>query len=972
MKTHYGKSKNKCRTLKVHQEFFYFLKAIFLITLAGLSEFELKSQDNNITKKESVPSVYETLPMRFVVEELGNFYLDVIYPDNELLYVPVCDLFRTLKIQCIEGEEGDSIGGFIEREKNTYLIDYNLKRIKVGEKTINISKGLIKDMGIIYLESSLFSEAFGLTLIFNSRTLSVQVKSGFELPIIKQQRIEKLQSNISKIKGEVITDTLLLRNYHLFKFGIVDWSVTSIQAKMQSADNRINLGIGTELLYGEANLSVNYSSQNNFDTRQFQYLWHWVDNDRKIIRQAQIGKIYNQTIAFINAPVIGTSIRNTPTTLRKATGYYVINEFTEPDWNVELYINNVLVDFTKADATGLYVFKVPIVYGYTTLKLKFYGPMGEERTDERIINVPYTIMPTNEFEYGISGGFVADSVWSRYGKGEFNYGVNRFLTVGGGLEYLSSISNGPFIPYASATIQPLSKLTINVQYAYKVRSFLTLNYYFGKNSSLGLDYKKYYEGQLATIFSAPEERKIKVSIPYKILKIRGYARLDLTQLVYSDFTNNQGNLMVSGYLKQLSINSSTQFNWIDQKAPYITSDLALSYRLKRGYIIRPSTQYNAKERKFTMIRADIEKRIPKGFFSISYQKNFSNNENYISINLRFDLSFARANISSSYSNGSLATAESVQGSLAFGGDNYIHASNNSSAGKGGIVLYPFLDLNQNGILDSGEHLVKINNVKTTGSRAIFNKNDSIVRIPDLNAFVNYTIEFEDRELDNMAWRFKKKTYSILVDPNQFKRVDVPIIVVGEVSGMVFIDRNNTLKGIGRIRIKFYERNSNMLVAETLSESDGYIYYMGLRPGEYVARIDSAQLSKLNFIVDLQEKNFTIKSLEEGDIIEGIDFIMTDKEIIERKENRDIIIVYKVQILSSTISKKKFQITVKNKIYDTGEYYYLKAYRETVGEFSSYKQALGLQNDLRKSGYSQAFVIVFKNNVRTLDNSLLSF
>jgi hypothetical protein len=86
---------------------------------------------------------------------------------------------------------------------------------------------------------------------------------------------------------------------------------------------------------------------------------------------------------------------------------------------------------------------------------------------------------------------------------------------------------------------------------------------------------------------------------------------------------------------------------------------------------------------------------------------------------------------------------------------------------------------------------------------------------------------------------------------------------------------------------------------------------------------------------------------------------------EKKEVRDTI-VYKVQILSTTTSKKKFQITVKNKIYDTGEYFYQKAYRETVGEFSSYKQALELQNDLRKSGYLQAFVVVFKNNARTLE------
>lgn len=844
---------------------------------------ELKSQDNHITKKGTTADEYETIPMRFIVEGLGNFYLDAIYSNDELLYVPIVDLLRTLKIRCIEGEEGDSIGGFIDKESQTYLVDYDSKRIKVGDKTFNPSNRLIYDLNVLYMESNLITEAFGLTLNFNYRTLTIQLNSNFELPIIKQQRIDKLQNNMSKLKDDITADTVLLRNYHLLKLGMVDWSVASIQSTKQSTDNRISLGIGTEILYGEANVSVNYSSQYKFDTRQFQYLWHWVDNDKKIIKQAQIGKIYNQTIAFINAPVIGAFIQNSKTTLRKAKGYYTVNEVTEPNWNVELYINNVLVDYTKADALGLFIFKVPIVYGYTTLKLKFYGPMGEERTEERIINIPYTIMPTKEFEYGLSGGIVADSTWSRFGKGEFNYGVNRFLTIGGGLEYLSSIPNGAVIPYAKATMQPFSKLTINAQYVYRVRSLITLNYYLGKSASLELEYAKYREGQRVTIFNAPEERKIKLSLPFRFLKVMGYTKFDFTQLVYGNFTNNQGTMMLSTYYKQVSTNSSLQFNWIDQKAPYITSDLVFSYRLKKGYTIRPSAQYNVSEGEFTMLRADVEKRIPKGYFSFSYQKNFLNNDNYFSLNLKFDLSFARANISSSFSSGNFTSSESAQGSLALSGDSYIYVNNNSSVGKGGINLYPFLDLNQNGILDAGEHLVKINNVKMTGGKAIFNKNDSIVRIPDLNAFVNYTIEFEDRELDNIAWRFKKKTYSILVDPNQFKMIEVPIIVVGEVSGMIYIDKKNSLKGIGRMRIKFYEKNSNKVVAETLSESDGYIYFMGLSPGEYVARVDSAQLSNLHFSVDQIERPFIIKSLEEGDIIGGIDFILTEKRTIEKKK-----------------------------------------------------------------------------------------
>ena len=54
----------------------------------------------------------------------------------------------------------------------------------------------------------------------------------------------------------------------------------------------------------------------------------------------------------------------------------------------------------------------------------------------------------------------------------------------------------------------------------------------------------------------------------------------------------------------------------------------------------------------------------------------------------------------------------------------------------------------------------------------------------------------------MSWRFKNKTYSILIDPNQFKRVDVPVVIVGEVNGMAYMDKEGLQKGIGRILVKF--------------------------------------------------------------------------------------------------------------------------------------------------------------------------
>lgn len=827
-----------------------------------------------VPDKEATVLLYDEIPVSVIIDGYNSFSVDIIYTNTNEVYINLEDLFKTLNIACTVDRRGDSISGFIENENRAYNIDYYKKEMKVGSRLFDLSNSIIKESGSLYIESSLFRDAFGISLTFNYRSLSINLKSDFELPLIKKLRIEKMRINLNKLKGVENADTIVKRNYHLIKPGILDWSLTSIQTQNGKTDNYLGIGIGTEFLYGEVNVSANYSNRYRFEPRQLQYLWRWVDNDKKIIKQAQVGKTYTQSIAFLTSPVVGATISNSPVTVRKATGYHTINEYTEPNWTVELYINNVLVDYTQADASGLYQFKVPIVYGYTTLKLKFYGPMGEERSEERTVNVPYTFIPAGEFEYGISGGVLQDSLNSRFARGVLNYGITRILTLGGGLEYLSSISTGASIPFAMASFQPLSRVTLSAEYAYGVRTKGVLNYYFMRNAFLEIQYSKYREGQRATVFNANEERRIRLSVPFKVKSANGFAKIDYTQLLYSDFYYNQSNLTLSIYYKQISANSTTQLNWVDQRTPSINTDLALSLRIKNGFSVRPSVRYNVNERNFITAKAEIEKRIPKGYFSISYEKYFVYNDFNINLNFKYDLPFAKTNASVLKSKNRISSSESIQGSLMFGGgNNYTHVSNNSLRGKGGLLLFPFLDLNQNGVFDSGESLVKLNSVKISGGKAIFSEKDSLVRIPDLNSFTSYKLEFDNKDLENIAWRFKYNSYQVLIDPNQFKRIDIPVVAIGEANGMCYIEKKNSLIGTGRILIKFYRKDTGAKIAEILSESDGYINFMGFSPGNFIACVDSTQLNILGVTANPACREFTVKPSREGDIISGIGFIL---------------------------------------------------------------------------------------------------
>jgi hypothetical protein len=83
----------------------------------------------------------------------------------------------------------------------------------------------------------------------------------------------------------------------------------------------------------------------------------------------------------------------------------------------------------------------------------------------------------------------------------------------------------------------------------------------------------------------------------------------------------------------------------------------------------------------------------------------------------------------------------------------------------------------------------------------------------------------------------------------------------------------------------------------------------------------------------------------------------------------IVITYKVQLLLTSNQKNSMEINIAGKSYPLFKYFYLGENRYAIGEFSTLKPAVELQRICRQSGYSQSFVIAFKNNVRSLDPKL---
>jgi hypothetical protein len=524
-----------------------------------------------------------------------------------------------------------------------------------------------------------------------------------------------------------------------------------------------------------------------------------------------------------------------------------------------------------------------MVYGNSLVKLRFYGPWGEERTSEKFISIPFNFIPLHEFEYNVTAGIVEDDKKSRYTRANFNYGLSRRVTVGGGMELLSSVASGSFMPYINASVSLGQKILVSGEHVYGVRSKGIISYKTPSNLQVELDYIRYNKHQTAIKFNYLEEKKLILSMPLRGKKITAFSRLTLNQftLPYNLSTLSKtkakytsGEFLLSSVVFGVSSNFTTYAILSNADHPFVFSNLSMTFRLPAGFRFTPQAQYEYRQKNFSKLKAEVEKNLfSRGFLNLAYEKSFLNGSNSaITIGLRYNFSFAQTFFSASKSKHSIVTTQSARGSLIYDGkSNYIGAINQTSVGRGGIIVSPFLDLNCNGRHDRNEPRAFGLKLRINGGRIELNTRDTTIRITGLEAYTSYYIELEKNSFDNVAWQILKPAISVAVDPNRLKLVEVPVAVMGEVSGKVSLNGEKGISAIGRIIVNIYNRDS-VLVAHLLTESDGYFDFIGLAPGEYTASVDAVQLSKLK-MKSSPALSFKILENVEGDIINNLEFIL---------------------------------------------------------------------------------------------------
>jgi hypothetical protein len=514
------------------------------------------------------------------------------------------------------------------------------------------------------------------------------------------------------------------------------------------------------------------------------------------------------------------------------------------------------------------------MYGRTEVTLRYYGPWGEEHFFSNQFVVPALFLPKKEIEYTISSGIIEDGKGSVFSNAKVNYGLSNHVTLGGGAEYVSSYESNKIIPFLNSSFRLASQLFLTGSYYAKVLYELNLNFTTRKNIRFDFDYSKYDRKQQAIRFNYSEIRKVSISMPIRNSFFSGNSRFTIQQNLFgtSQFTNSE--FLLSGNSHGFNFNFTTNAFFTGISKPSVYSNISTSIRLPKKLVFVPQLRYGYSASDATTLRTELRKPIFKiGFIQTSFDYNFNNQKGSFQIGFTHNFDRINTGFSSIIYNNSASFSQSANGSLIFEPQaDFVRFNNRISVGRGSIKFIPFLDINGNGKKESKEPLVKGVKIELMGGDRQLINTDGTTIITGLEPYIVNYVEFNTSKINSIAWRIKNKTLNCTLNPNQLKIIEIPVVVMGEVSGMVYRKENKQLMGTGGLKVAIYDLNDT-LITSILSEPDGYFSFFGLKSGQYVAKIDSLQLENLQMVANPSFQTFEIDNGIDGAFVDTLEFVL---------------------------------------------------------------------------------------------------
>jgi len=868
------------------------------ILLLGLMLLLLLIPPDEVKANQSVEcdSELSELLLSFRYPSVGRVFVMGRYDYGcDRLFLPVLEMFSHLEVNRQTDRQAGEISGTFLTSGEPYKISFESSEVSVGNNR-NIYPSNLMWVGDsdYYISTIIFEEMFDMEFVYNLSNLSIDLSTPHEMPVVEKSRRIAARETIQALRIE--------RNFYPLKYGrdrsllsagYVDYNMgLTSQPSTGGQDFNFQFESGIEALGGQltARNSFGHTHDGGWYRRNGNIRWKYSVRDIAAFSSLEVGQI--TTGGLLSQQVKGIRMTNEPVENLQLYGETVVDGSTEPNSEVELYLNNQLVDFTLSDSQGYYRFKVPLRYGSSQLRLKSYTPDGRLLENEREIRVPFSFQRKGDLTYNLQAGLLRNDGTLRAEEGEkalnadINYGLSNWLTVSAGIEY-NELESRQTALYSSATARLFQRYLVNVDAApsffYRAQTSTILN----RDQSISAAYT-FYDGATRFNQTGAEHQlsgNVYTPLPFKFLNA-GF-RLNVDHTRFSEFDETRFQTDLFNQLGPFNI----RFGYRDRLVSS-DSDLSLTggsltgsltYRISRrntfkilsGSFIRSSVIYNRMSR--AVQQYDFQ--LSRGFFgrgqlTLGFSRIVSSGQSYLQVGFNLDFkgkvrSTSRAR--TDFSNP--AFMQTFRGSLGYDDsfDSW-QTSDRQQVGKAGVSILLFVDKDGDGEYTSGDEIIPHAAVKLDRPARIELSREGVIRLSQLQANHRYNLVIDRGAIPNPLFLPAYEKFSFIADPNQFKRVEIPFYPSGVIEGVVSMLTDKQTEGVGGMRLTI-SGIGNEFEKTTRTFRDGSFYMLDIPSGRYEIRLDPEQLNFLNVKTAKNGYTFEIEARSDGDYIDEMRVIL---------------------------------------------------------------------------------------------------
>lgn len=924
----------------------------------------------------------EEVYLTFRYQNLFNVYVTAYYLDDRF-YLPHYELFRLLEIHAVPDLAQQRVHGRFP-ELGDYEINYRtgIAHIAADRFELRAEDHLVSDMDY-YLRAELFYELFGLDFEINFSNLSLRLESEHTMPIVTRQERERRRQRALRTERSIVYDYYPLefnRNRQIFNAGFLDYNLTA-NLSQDVNSYLFNTSIGSELIGGDLQGSIfgNWSRTSS-SLRSSNLRWQYGFHDSEWVTRLTVGQTSSRGLT--PTAYTGVRVTNEPIEPRFLYDDYLFSGRTLPDSEVELYRNNVLIDYQTADDSGEYRFQIPLTYGATQYSMRIFTPTGEMMERSTRIQIPFTFLPPGEFNYSVEGGRLDNPIIGTtergfMGKGNFGYGLNNWLTATGGVEYFDTFHEDGLPTFtAGLSSRIFTSYLLRLEAASDAFYRASASVMYGSGASINLSYTDFIT-QSRVYNPAGNLSRVQADLflPFLLADIPFFFR--------SSISNEQRN---ASDVTRYNFNLNARFGRLSLRTGFRDSQVgALSLRATPTSRIIASVRYSLPRRgelprwllgTFIRSRVSYSPAISRwedfelqgnrsllgdGSIQIAAGRNFVGGFNYLRLNLSLNFNSFRATTTGRVAQGGNPVAsQSIRGSIGYdSGNDRFMTSNRQQVGRAGMVVRLFEDRNNSGTLDDGDQLLDESAVRVERSGGRILNREGLNYVSQLQPYRRYNVVINKAAISNPLLVPRHERFSVITDPNQYKVIDIPLYMSGVIDGQVVRLQDGTespLSGL-RLYLSSMERldGEEPFHQELRTFSDGSFYAFEIPPGSYRLEIDPTQLEFLNAGAEPETIDFEVRPLAEGDFVSGLDFrvipIIDPEELIE-------------EIVEVPLTNVRVDRDVEHHAREDVEsitFHPDGPYTVQVWASNSHRRAEEVASFWRRKGFEHTYVSVFKDD-----------